>query len=160
MKLVDDVVGPGRASDVRTRLAKAGWTRWPLLDRGSYEYVDAPDAPEVIEAIVAIASEATGRALTLASSRAFRLAPGDYVLVRHDRVYDDRPVEVVVDLSRTPVEGAEVHYRHRGQVFFVVPSRPGAVAIVERGPTVMRNQTYVSKRWRDAEVVRLFALLR
>jgi hypothetical protein len=160
MKLVDDVVGPGRAADVRARLARAGWTRWPLLDRGSYEYVDAPNAPEVLEAIVAIASEATKRSLTVERSHAVRLLPGDYVLVRHDRVYDDRPIEVVVDLSRAAVEGAEIHYRHRGQVFFVVPSRPGAVAIVERGPTVMRNQTYVSKRCKDAEVIRLFALLR
>jgi hypothetical protein len=160
VKIVDDVVGPGRAEQVRARLMRAGWKRWPLLDRGSYEWVDEPDAPEVLDAIVAIAREATGRPLSVERAHAVRLLPGDYVLVRHDRVYDDRPIEVVVDLSRAAVEGAEIHFRHRGQVFFVVPSRPGAVAIVERGPTVMRNQTYVSKRWKDAEVVRLFALLR
>jgi hypothetical protein len=58
------------------------------------------------------------------------------------------------------VAGAEVHYRHRGQVFFTFPSTPGALALVERGPTVMCNHTYVSQRTPDASVVRLIVLLR
>lgn len=159
VKLVDDIVDGALAAEIRRRLAPA-WTRWSLLDRGSYEYVDAPDEPELLASIVALARETTGRDVVLEHTRAVRMMPGDYVFVRHDRVYDDRPVEVVVDLSPAPVEGAEVHYRHRGQVFFVFPSRPGAAAVIERGPTVMRNSTYVSKRFADAEVIRLFALLR
>jgi hypothetical protein len=160
MKLLESVVDVESAADARARLDRGGWTRWRLLDRGSYDFVDAPDLDDVLSAITRVAREVSGRDLSLDHARAVRLLPGDYVFVRHDRVYDDRPVEVVVDLSRAPVVGAEVHYRHRGQVFFVFPSRPGAAAVVERGPTVMRNSTYVSKRWRDAEVVRLFALLR
>jgi len=160
VKLIEDAIDPETCAGARTRLESAGWTRWSLLDRGSYDFIDAPELPVLLGAMMRIAGEVVGRPLTLASARAVRLLPGDYVFVRHDRVYDDRPVEVVVDLSRAPVERREVHYRHRGQVFFVVPSRPGAVAVVERGPTVMRNSTYVSKRWRDAEVVRVFALLR
>jgi hypothetical protein len=160
MKVTPDVVDAARAAEVRSRLARTGWTRWSLLDRGSYEWIDSPDEPELLAAIVAFARETTKRDVAVEHARAVRMVPGDYVFVRHDRVYDDRPIEVVVDLSAAPVSGAEVHYRHRGQVFFVFPSQPGAAAVVERGPTVMRNSAYVSKRLGNAEVVRLFALLR
>lgn len=160
MKLMDGVIDATTATDVRARLGRAGWTRWSLLDRGSYDYVDAPDVPDLLATIVSLARDVTKRELVVDHARAVRMVPGDYVFVRHDRVYDDRPVEVVVDVSPAPVAGAEVHYRHRGQVFFVFPSQPGAVAVVERGPTVMRNSTYVSRRWTNAEVVRIFALLR
>ena len=56
--------------------------------------------------------------------------------------------------------GAEIHYRRRGQVYFRVPCVPNALAIVERGPTVTCNHTYVSKLHPDASVVRLVVLLR
>jgi hypothetical protein len=69
------------------------------------------------------------------------------------------PIEVTIDLSPHLVDGAEIHYRRRGQVFFRVPSLPGSAAIVERGPTVTCNHTYVSKRHLDASVVRLVLLL-
>jgi hypothetical protein len=160
VKLIDDAIDPETCAIARAQLARTGWTRWSLLDRGSYDFVDAPELPVVTGAIARIARETTGRELAVEHVRAVRMLPGDYVFVRHDRVYDDRPVEVVVDLSAAPVTGAEVHYRHRGQVFFVFPSRPGALAVVERGPTVMRNSTYVSKRLGNVEVVRLFVLLR
>ena len=39
-------------------------------------------------------------------------------------------------------------------------SAPGAVALVERGPTVTTNHTYVSRRLGDVEDVRLHVLLR
>ena len=96
----------------------------------------------------------------MVESRALRLGPGDYILARHDHVYEDFPVEVMLDLSPAPVPGAEVHYRRRGQVFFQVPSQPGAMSIVERGPTVTCNHTYISKRHLDTSVVRLVLLLR
>jgi hypothetical protein len=111
-------------------------------------------------ALTGIVEEITGRSLVVAHARALRLGCGDYVLVRHDRVYDERPVELILDLSPAPVPGAEVHYRHRGQVFYTVPSAPGALAVVERGPTVACNHTYVSKRRAGASVVRLMVLLR
>jgi hypothetical protein len=160
MKLLEDVIDAETAAAARARLADAGWARWRLLDRGSYDFVDAPALPAVTDALVARARAATGRDLAVEHARAVRMLPGDYVFVRHDRVYDDHPIEIVADLSAAPVAGAEVHYRHRGQVFFVFPSRPGAMGIVERGPTVMRNSTYVSKRWTTAEIVRIFLLLR
>jgi hypothetical protein len=158
--IVQSALGAELAADVRSRLQRAGYTRYALLDRGSYEEVRGPDEEELLAALTAIAGEVTGRSLAVAEARALRLGPGDYVLVRHDRVYEDRPVQLVLDLSPAPVAGAEVHYRHRGQVYFTMASAPGALALVERGPTVMCNHTYVSKRHAAASVVRLVVLLR
>jgi len=135
----------------------AQFTRYALLDRGSYEHA----AAEVPARLVALASEVTGRALAVTEARVLRLVPGDYLLAHHDRVHEDLPIELIADLSPAPVAGAEVHYRRRGQVFFRVPCTPGAVSIVERGPTVTCNHTYVSKLSPPgAEVVRLVVLLR
>lgn len=158
--IVPDVIGAALAASIRLSLESFGYARYELLDRGSYEHVASPRLPELLEALRGVATEITGRSLVVSGVRALRLSPGDYVLVRHDRVYDDRPVEVVLDVSAEAVPRAEVHYRHRGQVFFTAPSAPGAMSLVERGPTVMSNHTYVSKRLAGASVVRLIALLR
>ena len=103
---------------------------------------------------------AAGRSLAVSEARMLRLVAGDYLLAHHDRVYDDFPVEVMFDLSPAPVPGAEVHYRRRGQAFFRAPCVPGSAAIIERGPTVTSNHTYISKLHAGAAVVRLIALLR
>ena len=66
----------------------------------------------------------------------------------------------MADLSEAAVPGADVEYRRRGQVFFVAPSSPGSLAIVERGPTVTCNHTYVSRLHAGASIVRLVVLLR
>jgi hypothetical protein len=58
------------------------------------------------------------------------------------------------------VPGADVDYRRRGQAFFRAPSAPGSLSVVERGPTVTCNHTYVSKLHAAADVVRLIVLLR
>jgi hypothetical protein len=49
--------------------------------------------------------------------------------------------------------------RRRKQRFFRFECVPGALAIVERGPAVTCHHTYVSKRYPDARVIRLVALL-
>ena len=133
-----------------------GFTRYALLDRGSYEVAPGPSLPELAR----VASDVTGRSLAVVESRVLRLRAGDYLLAHHDSIYADNPVEVVADLSPSRVIGAEVHYRRRGQVFLRFPSQPGAVSVVERGPTVTCNHTYVSKLRPDALVIRLVALLR
>jgi hypothetical protein len=158
--VVPDALGAALAAEARARFERAGYTRYALLDRGRYEVSRSPPEAELLAALTAIASEVTGRSLAVADARVLRLGPGDYVLVRHDRVYEDRPVELTLDLSSARVPGAAVHYRHRGQVFFMMASAPGALALVERGPTVMCNHTYVSKRDAAAAVVRLVVLLR
>jgi hypothetical protein len=158
--IVRDAIGAELAAEARARLEGVGYTRYALLDRASFEHATAAGETELLEILRALASEVTGRALAVADAHAWRLGPGDYVLVRHDRVHEDRPVELVLDLSPAPVPNAEVHYRHRGQVYFGMPSRPGSLAIVERGPTVMSNHTYVSKLHAGASVVRLMMLLR
>jgi hypothetical protein len=160
--LEDEASDPEHLEGCRAALDALPGRREVLLDRGSYEEVVFPDGASVLPGLVARvgarAAAITGRPLTLASARALRFHPGDYRLVRDDRVYEDRPVEVIVDLSREPVPGAEVHYRHRGQVFFVVPSSPGVMSVVERGPTVLSNHTYLSLRHARLRVVRLVLL--
>jgi hypothetical protein len=158
--VVPGAVGAALAAEVRARLEHVGYTRYALVDRGSYDELSSLEERELLAVLAGIATEVTGRSLALAEARVLRLGVGDYSLVRHDRVHDDRPIELVLDLSPAIVPGAEVHYRHRGQVFFTVPSAPGSLAIVERGPTVMCNHTYVSKRHAGASVVRLMVLLR
>jgi len=158
--VVPEAVGPTLAAELRARLGRTGYTRYALLDRGSYDVATGPDEPALIAALTGIATQATGRALVFAEARVLRLGAGDYLLAHHDRLHDDHPVELMLDLSAASVPGAEVHYRRRGQVFFRFASRPGAASVVERGPGVTCHHTYVSKRHAGASVVRLVALLR
>ena len=159
-RLIPDAIGAALAAAVRDRLAGAGYTRYALLDRGRYEVREGVDEPALGAALTQLAADATGRTLAIASARALRLGPGDYLLAHHDRVDDDQPVEVMLDLSAARVPGAEVHYRRRGQVYFRAPSAPGAASIVERGPAVACNHTYVSQRHVGAAIVRLVVRLR
>lgn len=159
--VVPQAVSPALAADVRERL-RGAWVRHTAIDRARMEVVPALDPStfaEVLDGLASATSAVTGRELRVVSARALRLGPGDFALVRHDRVQDDRPIEVTLDLSEAEVPGAEVHYRHRGQLFFTFAGPPRALAVVERGPTVLCNHTYVSKRHAVA-VVRLVALLR
>lgn len=158
--IVRDAVDAGGAAAARARWNTRGFTRYALLDRGSYDVLAEPAEPELLARMRRAAETATGRTLAAAESRVVRLLPGDYVLAHHDRIHDDNPVEVTLDLSPAPVAGAELQYRRRGQVFFRFPCTPGALAIVERGVTVTCNHTYVSKLHERACVVRLIALLR
>jgi hypothetical protein len=153
--VVPEVVGAEVAAEVRARLARAGWSRYGLVDRGRYDRVEAVAEPALCDAVVAVAAELTDQPLRLREAWALRLGAGDYLLAHHDRVPDDRVVELTLDLSAAAVAGAEVHYRRRGQVFFRAPCAPGTLAVVERDPSVTCHHTYVSQRHAGAEVVRL-----
>ena len=158
--VVPEAVGPMLAAELRARLERAGYTRYALLDRGSSDVLASPDEPARFTALTGIARQGTGRSLEFAEARVRRLHAGDYLLARHDRLHDDRPVELMLDLSPAVVPAAEVHYRQRGKVFFRFASQPGAVSVVERGPATTCNHTYVSKRHAGASVVRLVVRLR
>ena len=134
------------------------WERYPFIDRGSYEIARDIDEPALADIAVRAASRAMTRELRFGEARALRFSPGDYFLAHHDRLYENFPIEVVFDLSPIEVPGAAVHYRRRGKVFFVFASQPGAASIVERGPTVTTNHTYVSKL-QSAPVTRVVMLL-
>jgi hypothetical protein len=153
--VVPDALDRAKLAAARDKLT--GWRRYALLDRGSYDIIESPGvlAHEMVE----LAERVTGRTLAIVEARALRLVAGDYLLAHHDRLHGDNPVEVVVDLSPAPVDAA-VHYRRRGQVFLRVPSVPGTASVVERGPTIACNHTYVSKRDPQACVLRVVALLK
>ena len=158
-KEVPDVVGSALAAEVRARLERTGYARYAFFDRGSYDVCAAPAEPALFGALAALAMTETGRELHMAGARALRLRAGDYLLAHHDTLRTGNPVEVMLDLSMRCVPGADVHYRRRGQVYFQCGATPGAAAIVERGPSVSCNHTYVSKQYPDAEIVRLVVLL-
>jgi hypothetical protein len=153
------VIPPDEAAAVRDRLEHRGYTRYAQIDRGHYEFVDAPEEPALCARLLALAGRLVGRTLTGTRARAIRFGPGDYLLAHADPPHEDRPFELVLDLSPSPVP-AELHYRRRGQVYFRFACVPGSLAIVERGPTVTSNHTYVSKRFATASVVRLVLLAR
>lgn len=154
---IPDAIDRALLAAVRGRLT--GFSRYGLLDRGSYEVLRDPAEPALLAMLVTAAARATGRTLAVRESRVLRLSAGDYLLAHHDRLHEDNPVEVMLDLSPASVPGAEVHYRRRGQVFFRFECVPGSMCVVERGPTVTCNHTYISKLQPDAQVVRLVALL-
>lgn len=157
-EIVPDAITRELAAALRERVQLA---RYTLVDRGSYEHgpIDEPALFDKLADIVERRAPSPERRRVL-EARVLRLSAGDYLLAHHDRVHDGNPIELVLDLSETPTAGAEVHYRRRGAVFFRVPSAPRSLAIVERGPTVTCNHTYVSKLHANASVVRLVALLR
>lgn len=135
---------------------RAAWsdgTRFAEIDRGSYEWRDVDPDPR----LAGIVERFCGETKRCIASRMIRLVPGDYILARHDPERAANTIEVVVDLSPAAVEGAEVHYRQHGQVFFRMPCEPGTAAVVPCGPTVTANHTYVSKLRTGAEVIRWIA---
>jgi hypothetical protein len=158
--VVPEAIGSGPAAEIRARFERAGYARYALLDRGSYEELRNPHEPELFAALAGVATRVTGRTLQVAGARALRLSAGDYLLTHHDRVDEERAVELMLDLSVASVAGAEVHYRDRGRVVFRFASAPGALSVIDRGPTVQCNHTYVSKLRGSASVVRLVLVLR
>lgn len=158
--VIPDAIGSGPAARLRERFERAGYTRYALVDRGSYDEIREPGELETCAALIAIASEATERTLELAEARVLRLGPGDYLLAHHDRIHDEHHVELMLDLSPAVVPDAAVHYRRHGNVTFQVPSRPCALSIVARETSVTCNHTYISKLHTGRPVIRLVLLLR
>ena len=132
-----------------------GYERYRLLDRGSYDFIESPPAPELVATATALIEQQTGERRRCVESRVVRLVPGDYMLAHHDRMRD-RGLEVVFDLSPAPAP-AELHYRQHGQVFLRIPCVPGSAALIPRNPTVTANHTYLSKL-HTGQVVRWIAL--
>ena len=120
------------------------------------------DEPELFATLVALRrARDRPRARPVHDARAVRLRAGDYLLAHHDGLRDGNPVEVMLDISAACVPGAEVHESPaRPGVVLRVASAPRAAAIVERGPSVGSNHTYVSRLHADAEIVRIIAELR
>jgi hypothetical protein len=145
----------------KERNGPPNWRRYTRIDRASYDVIDEPRLLLERE-IIDLAERVTSRkGLAICDWRALRLIAGDYILADHDRLLDDNPIEVVVDISSAPPAfPAEIHYRRRGQVFLRIPAVPGTCSVVERGPTITRNHTYVSKRDPNARVIRIVALLK
>lgn len=153
-RLLDETAAAG----VRAGMAAAGYVRYGLVDRGSYETCARIEAREVIEQVRRVAEQATDRRLRVEDVRGLRLRAGDYLLAHHDGAFEG--VEGVIDVSARVVPGAEVHWRRNGKVFLRMPGVVGTAAIVERGLAVQAHHTYVSRRYEDAEIVRIVVRMR
>ncbi len=112
MTTLDELFGARTALILEHEVAPTarftGFTRYALLDRGSYDVLE-PVADPLVDQLRLRAERATGRALAVAGARVLRLGPGDYLLAHHDRPSDGHPLELVADLSPTATPGAEVH---------------------------------------------------
>lgn len=95
-----EAIGPTLAAELRARLERSGYTRYALLDRGSYDALANPDEPALFDALTGIAMQVTGRSLVFAEARVVRLRAGDYLLTHHDRLHAD-----AVHSRRTPPRG-------------------------------------------------------
>jgi hypothetical protein len=153
--LVDGVALPG--------FAVPPLVRFPAIDDGAYSWGDVADLAVLAPLVAHVDRDDPRRRVVRA--RVVALEPGDYILAHHDPLADasdaddDLPLELVLDLSPAASPGAELYYRRRGAAFFAVPATPGTLAIVERGPAITANHSYLSKRHRGARVVRLIARL-
>jgi hypothetical protein len=152
---IPDVIA--NVADVRAQIERGTWTRYPLVDRGSYAY-QTPELPDVIATMVRAAEAIRRRRQEVVEARLLKLVPGDYLLAHHDRRHDG--LELALDLSQAAIPGVEIHYRQLGEVYFAFGGPPGAMAIVERDKSVICNHTYVSKLHRGASIVRLMVRLR
>lgn len=158
-ELAPGAVDAAMATELRDAIT--GYRRYDLLDRGSYDVAEPTGAAidRGVARMLALAGELTDRTLAAYEVRALRLTAGDYLLARHDRLHDGRPLELTLDLSPFPVQ-AEIQYRRLGQVFFRMPCSPRSLAIVERTPAITCNHSYVSKLRLGVEIVRLVVLAR
>ncbi|UQA55176.1 hypothetical protein [Polyangium aurulentum] len=143
------------AEEIRARLAGGDFEPFFLAHRGRYARNASYADEELFEGLVALAQEVTGEPLRVAAFRWMRLVRGDYALMRDDPAPLDRHTELTLDVSGDVTGAAEICYAHRGRLFHAVSQLPGAVGLVQRGPTIRRYDRYLNHAVRDAEIVRL-----
>jgi hypothetical protein len=152
--LVPGVLSSAWAAQLRTRLAQSGWEPFRLAHRGHYDQNERFEAPALWDELREFVSQLTGERLQQEKFRWLRFLPGGYALLRDD-LPGETSYELQLDLSAEKAPDAEVCYCHRRQVYWVVAPQPGALSLVQRGPTVQRYERYLSKLHAQAELVRL-----
>lgn len=165
-QLVENAVPATLARDAVAELDAQGWTRYAMIDRGQYDYIDSPSTTgpratavsvrSLVELMTRLASQQLGFDVRAVSTRAVRLSPGDYALSHHDLRHDEPLLECIADLSAGASEFA-AHYREGGRPHFVVPNQPLAISLVARTAASAANHTYVSKLHRGPAITRFIA---
>ncbi len=132
--------------------------RW-LAHRGRYASAAEHEVPDIVRACRAAAESVTGETLAVERVRVLRFGPRGYQLLADDPPTPERCIEVTLDASETASGGAELIYCAKGQPYFVVTQRPGALSIVERRPDTQRYVRYLDHTLGEARVYRLELLL-
>jgi hypothetical protein len=161
--VVEELISASDAAAVRSELQRNEYQTYRLLDRGCFDYQDLDtngSCGPICTKLAAYVSSNSNRQLRIVTARAIRLRAGHYTLANLDAYHDDLPLQLTVDCSEHAVTNAHLFYRRRGGVFFFLPSQPRSAAIVERGPSVNCHHSYISKRFPNAEIIRLVLLLR
>lgn len=149
----------GDAARVRDSLeAVAPEERW-LAHRGRYASAAEHDVPDIVRACRAAAESVTGETLAVERVRLVRFGPRGYQLLADDPPPAERCLEVTLDASERASGGAELIYCAKGQPYFVVTQRPGALSMVERRPDTQRYVRYLDHTLGEARVYRLELLL-
>lgn len=155
--IVPDVISAAAAKSLRHRVAAAGLRPYFVADRGRYWFNDDWTEPELFERLRTLAEGVIERSCRPANLRWSRLAHGDYALTKDDaaRVMGRPPeVELSLDFSAAPSEDAQIVYSN-GQAAFVIPQRPGSLAVIDRTSALYRYERYVTHRIGGGEVFRL-----
>jgi hypothetical protein len=152
-----ELIAPDERARLRAALDAAGWLRHDLADQRHVCSSPAAADEALFARLTDLAATAGGAPLRLDAFEWLRLRHGDYQLMKHDarRRPPDAHVEVIADLSAAATGEAEIVYTDGGPTLFYVPQLPGAVAVVQRAPTLLRYQRHLSLRVGAAEVHRL-----
>jgi hypothetical protein len=131
----------------------------PLL--GRYEVADAHGDGPLLQRLAILASAVAATPLTPITAEWRRLRHRCYARssddrnARDPRITHELILDASVDLAGASEEDGPIVYTHRGEPFFVVPRRPGALTLVARRPGIVRHTRYVTHRMGNATFVRL-----
>jgi hypothetical protein len=132
------------------------------IDRGRYLLSEAPIDAELGEELRQLAAALVGAPLELAGVRWLRFGHGDYSLMRDDQAtrQTGRRLELTCDLSAgaAATEEGQIVYTD-GKETIVLPQWPGAVALVDKPPSLYRYERYLTHTVGDRQIYRLRLLL-
>ena len=151
------VLAEDRAAPLRARLDAAGFAAVYEPDRGRYELnrelVDQP----LFDELRALAEQLVERPLRDGPARWLRLRHRDYGLIKgdaRDRAVAAEHLELTLDFSASTTEQAEIVYTD-GHESWIVPQRPGSLAVVERPGWLFRYERYLNRHVEAAVLHRL-----
>ena len=149
------------AAELRARAETAGLEPFFVADRGRYHANQTLRDEPLFDELRQIAAAVVEAPLVVGAARWLRLERGDYSLIRGDQASRSEParhLELTLDFSEAPSDQAEIVYSD-GAESIVVPQWPGALALVDKPPTLYRYERYLTHQVQLA-IYRLRLILR